>query len=321
MTAFTLSRAPLMAGEALFAAVAHSGLWALSHVLKAPFTSIGLAALCAGSLMAGANALFLQHEKHPAPLFGPAPAVVEPVIPAGVPIRPVIRNGQAELPAVTPQPVATVAANATAGSASATVGNKQVFDLQEKLRALGLFNGTSDGYYGPRTAEAIRAFEQQHGLPTVGALSAPVMAAIESAPVRAPVPDAKVASAPPASMPEAAAPASDPLAQLVTEASAEQAAPVKVASIDAKDTVSAVPPTRSDANPQQAVKLVTDPQLVREVQTGLASLGFLRGPIDGVPGATTSEAIRRFEVFFDYKVTGKVTPDLVGLLKQAGAEI
>ena len=42
--------------------------------------------------------------------------------------------------------------------------------LQEKLRAMGYLkmDGPSTGYYGPQTAKAIAAFQEDHGLPVTG---------------------------------------------------------------------------------------------------------------------------------------------------------
>ena len=65
----------------------------------------------------------------------------------------------------------------------------------------------------------------------------------------------------------------------------------------------------------------TDPVLITKIQRGLASLGFLGAKIDGVPGEGTAKAIRNFEVFYDYKVTGLATPQLLNLLIQHGAVI
>ncbi|HEY8577657.1 MAG TPA: peptidoglycan-binding protein [Devosia sp.] len=62
-------------------------------------------------------------------------------------------------------------------------------------------------------------------------------------------------------------------------------------------------------------------QLVSSIQRGLASLGFYHGPIDGHPGDATAKAIREFENFHSYKVTGQINPDLVDLLRQAGASV
>ena len=64
---------------------------------------------------------------------------------------------------------------------------------------------------------------------------------------------------------------------------------------------------------------VTDPETVAKVQRGLASLGFLQGAADGVPGEATATAIRRFEVWYNYEVTGRITPELLDLLVANGA--
>lgn len=66
---------------------------------------------------------------------------------------------------------------------------------------------------------------------------------------------------------------------------------------------------------------VTDPVIVARVQRGLASLGFLHGPTDGVAGEATAKAIRNFEVYYNYKVTGRISPELLDLLVQNGASI
>ena len=70
-----------------------------------------------------------------------------------------------------------------------------------------------------------------------------------------------------------------------------------------------------------SVPPATDAALVAQIQTGLASLGFFRGPIDGKPGPETARAIREFENFYRYRMTGQVQPDLVELLLKAGATI
>ncbi len=73
--------------------------------------------------------------------------------------------------------------------------------------------------------------------------------------------------------------------------------------------------------PINVTKVSTDPKVVSAIQRGLASLGFLHGEIDGVAGEATAKAIRNFEVYYNYNVTGRVTPELVNLLVQNGAVI
>lgn len=50
---------------------------------------------------------------------------------------------------------------------------------------------------------------------------------------------------------------------------------------------------------------------VRTVQEGLARLGYAPGPLDGVLGAQTREAIRRFEQDRNLSPTGTITEELV----------
>ena len=62
-----------------------------------------------------------------------------------------------------------------------------------------------------------------------------------------------------------------------------------------------------------------DPELVRMVQTGLSRLGFLHAEISGKFDAETARAIREFENYNNFRVTGELTPDLVDVLMAAGA--
>lgn len=79
----------------------------------------------------------------------------------------------------------------------------------------------------------------------------------------------------------------------------------------------------TEATPDQIMApfSVTDPVIVAKVQRGLGSLGFLHGPADGVAGEATAKAIRNFEVYFNYKVTGRISPELLDLLVNNGASI
>ena len=83
-----------------------------------------------------------------------------------------------------------------------------------------------------------------------------------------------------------------------------------------------VTPLDTAATPAEARPVsVNDPVTVAKVQRGLGSLGFLHGPADGVAGEATAKAIRNFEVYFNYKVTGRISPELLDLLVENGASI
>jgi len=110
--------------------------------------------------------------------------------------------------------------------------------------------------------------------------------------------------------------------QTAGEAPARRA--VQTVAIDAEPTASAATGEASAAvitTPIGVARAATDPQVVSAVQRGLASLGFLHGQIDGVAGEATAKAIRNFEVYYNYNVTGRITPELINLLQQNGAVI
>jgi peptidoglycan hydrolase-like protein with peptidoglycan-binding domain len=116
------------------------------------------------------------------------------------------------------------------------------------------------------------------------------------------------------------------VAQMVQPAPVEasQPAPTQVASLTPiqPPTPAAAPAVEATPVAQTVTVLpANDAALVTQIQRGLASLGFFRAPIDGKPGPETARAIREFENFHRYKMTGQVQPDLVDLLVTAGATI
>lgn len=409
MTASTLTQLPLMAGSALLGTVGRAGLWTISRYMRAPLASTGLLAMVTLTALAGSNALFFQTAEHPSPFFAPSQNVVAP-LPTPVverPVAPLSSTVEAapalpDLPKASAETTGSVAAQVQRIVPDAPVGNAQMFAVQKKLLELQLFDGDVDGYYGPKTAEAIRAFEQRNGMTPTGANDPAVIQAIldadstgrVSTPVasqpqalRAPVstvaqptPQQQVAVAAPA--PAVAAPApvvqqDQVVARLQTLSPAEQVFDdVAQSAANTIDSIIAAvdgsrggagtvgnPPIPSATLPSlrpasqpmpapvqpvaavqvqqpadtqsQTVQLAsaapaaapasvppaTDAALVTQIQTGLASLGFFRGPIDGKPGPETARAIREFENFHRYKMTGQVQPDLVELLLKAGATI
>jgi peptidoglycan hydrolase-like protein with peptidoglycan-binding domain len=74
-----------------------------------------------------------------------------------------------------PQTYAAVVA-AKKGKSSATV-----VQVQADLSTLGYYKGSLDGVYGPATTQAVKAFQQDHGLAVDGVAGPKTMAAIEQA--------------------------------------------------------------------------------------------------------------------------------------------
>jgi len=395
MTASTLTQLPLLAGSALLGTVGRAGLWTLSRYMRAPLASTGLLAMVSLTALAGSNALFFQTAVHPSPFFTPSRDEVAP-LPTPAVERPAAPQTSAalalpQLPAASPETTGSVPAVVEQAVPDAPVGNAQMFAVQKKLLELQLFQGKVDGYYGPKTAEAIRAFEQRNGMTPTGAndplvieailnsdpagrvtMSAapepqavrqPGVTPVEAAPVQQLAVAAPVAVAPVAQQDQVVARLQtlSPAEQVFDDVAQSAANTIDsiIAAVDgSRGTSSAAnppvpsaslpslrPASQSMPAPVQPVAAVqeqpaavqiasagsavapasvppaTDAALVARIQTGLASLGFFRGPIDGKPGPETARAIREFENFHRYKMTGQVQPDLVELLLKAGATI
>jgi peptidoglycan hydrolase-like protein with peptidoglycan-binding domain len=84
---------------------------------------------------------------------------------------------------------------------------------------------------------------------------------------------------------------------------------------------SAIAPAADVPPATEGADASTDKSIVATVQRGLNSLGFLHGEISGIADEATSKAVRNFEVYYNYDVTGKISKGLVNLLQQAGAVI
>lgn len=423
MTAAALTHLPVAAGGAVLSATGNLIHWGFSRYMRAPLANTGILAMLTLSAMASSNALYWQRHEHPAPLFGApdvrqasiAPVESEPVIPA-------------ERPRRTSLTIAPLPSEETTGSVDATapveaaIGNAEVAEIQRKLHSMQLYDGAIDGLYGPRTARAIRAFEQRAGLPPKGELTRDLLEAVRKSSII--LPEASVEPLPtPDPLPTVNAnPATDGLAAveaqpvptataMVTEQPLPAPAPIKTQTADAEPVAKRQTPRRElPATPQQAFDVavdtagdaidtiikgvqtmamttpgtnqpaaevrqvapaaaepkielasvvdpkpgvtlalpeeqatvetevavlegdtkpeelmppfsVTDPVIVARVQRGLASLGFLHAPADGIAGEATAKAIRNFEVYYNYKVTGRISPELLDLLVQNGASI
>ncbi|MEO5806016.1 peptidoglycan-binding domain-containing protein [Devosia sp.] len=374
MTAISFSQLPLAAGGALASSAGRLSLWSLARFMRAPLANSALIAMVTLTAMASTNALYFQTGRHPAPMFGQPPDV--PVAITQQVVTPAIRKQQAPARvaplmqstettgSVTPAPVAVP---------SGPVGNSDVYEVQKKLAELNLFQGTVDGYYGPNTAKAIRAFEERNGYKPMGAITPGIVDAVMRADAQGMVPVAqqqvvapqpivqKVVAPPPVPVQSPAdrvvarLPVIEPQDQIGEALStvAESAAGTIdsiVASVDGGRTLPEAPAIKPKplaallpvdnqpmpkviqpvavapvvAVPAQQAAVApagADVNLTAKVQRGLSSLGFLQGPIDGHAGESTAKAIRNFEVYYNYDVTGQVSPQLVDMLVAAGASV
>lgn len=336
MMSNTIPSFPVSTGAALLSSLGHSCLWLMKKYAAAPLTTTAVIALTVGLGLAANNALFGQTDHHPAPLFFGAPAQSEPAQPAQVtppaniaprPVR------VAPLAAIVPAPVDNAAPIAQAiVTGDAEVSNADLANAQRKLQSMGLFTGDVDGFYGPKTAEAIRAFEMRNGMTPKGDMSRPVINAILRADAsdHATIDAARTTAHLAETQATPDATQAVPTSETQTLVSGQRALQALIAPQVDEITPVAAPSTSVVASvatpvatpaPQTAANPSTEVDLIKQVQSGLASLGFLHSRIDGVAGEETAYAIRNFEVFNNYEVTGRVTPELVNLLISAGAVI
>jgi hypothetical protein len=140
------------------------------------YVGAAVSALLAGI---GVNALVLQSERHPAPLFAPSPPRIAAPLPSPAPLPPpsppeLSHEMSAPVPApaaqARPEPVAATPARAPDQIGNLLRGGAPgddshlILAAQNALVKLG-YAVKADGNDGAATHQALREFERAHGLP------------------------------------------------------------------------------------------------------------------------------------------------------------
>lgn len=310
--------APRVAGRLL------DGVGALARLVgRYPRTVGGFSAFAVAFGFIAANALWYQPGHHPSPIFSTRDvsdfnalagvtrhAQLEPD-PAKVTTFKIERAGaddpidgaSANLPqdeaAATP-----AAAVATSATPSTTVSDNSglIVAVQTELARLGLYDGEADGVIGPRTEAAVAVFQKSIGIEASGLVSPELLAAL------------KVDSAATAAVPK-----SRPVEDLSASAAAED--PVAAAIRNASKAVATAPPAKAPpaALPVSLGGSAADAALVMEIQRGLANIAYSDVSVDGVAGAQTRAAIRRFERHYRLPETGEPSQAVLKKLRDIGA--
>jgi Putative peptidoglycan binding domain len=136
------------------------------------------AALSVAVIGIGVNALLLQRERHPAPLFGLAPPKLPSAAPAPAPPQKVVST-EDDAPPAPLSPVVAPARPPVAGAGSPSAsdpiadllagetrsdGSHLILAAQTALAKLG-YSVKPDGKEGTATQQALREFEHAHSLP------------------------------------------------------------------------------------------------------------------------------------------------------------
>jgi peptidoglycan hydrolase-like protein with peptidoglycan-binding domain len=171
-------------------------------LLRRPVDSFAALIAAGCTVMILVNALFLQSGPHPAPIFANKP----PVAPA------VVSNSLT--PADTALPRQRPADLIAEPLPPARPRGQVVADIQRELSKRGFFEGSADGFYGPKTDAAIRDFEQAAGLRPSNEVGDALLQSI----LRSPLKSKAAAAAPKKNDPIAGLLASDPKVMAVQRA-------------------------------------------------------------------------------------------------------
>jgi peptidoglycan hydrolase-like protein with peptidoglycan-binding domain len=273
------------------------------RVLENPANSGGLMVVALTATAIVSNAMFLQNGHHPDPLFSTRPAAVSRQVAKPAVPKPNLAPDTTPAPAVdaaAEQPLVMVplpnpsprrappqAAEPPVPTTSDQVAQVTI-EIQRELARLGLYSGAIDGRPGPRTSAAIAAYERAAGLAVTGQASASLLEAMKQ-----PLPK------PQAAVPVETVPGVDPIAAALDQREQQRAA-----------TIAADQQSRAEQQMRQNYRIV---------QTALNRMGYASLPVDGNPGAETTEAIRRFELDNGLPISGEASDDLIAHMIAIGA--
>ena len=231
---------------------------------------------------------------------------------------------------------------------SVALADDQLRNVQTELKTLGFYYGDVNGQPSTETTAAIRRYQIRNGLEVTGTLNQETLAAIGMGPAKAPTAKAPV---PKPAAPEA--PQAPPVAgnkippyNLRRDPSVEesdrkflQREEARGRTPDAVSPMAPYPPTPPQDDPSVIdppapmdapaadfpvlfagtpyinAPLSVQQQTLRKAQAALASLGFYRDVVDGLPGPATEEAILSYQRAQRMTLTGRLDLETLGQLR------
>jgi peptidoglycan hydrolase-like protein with peptidoglycan-binding domain len=256
----------------------HLATAAAWKVQENPSIAAGICIFAVAFTLVAANALVGQTEGHPRPIWATRDLVTTRSVPA--PIIRKIRPAAAAIEALALEniPVPTIRPDTDSEAPVSLL----VHDAQAGLAQLGLYSGAVDGIYGPRTEEAVMAFQRRFGMSEDGQVSTALNAAIDTAMVGSSRGDARAASF--------------------------DATKLRVEVVEARPD----PATDSSADLQRTA-------MVARIQIGLNNFGETGITVNGTVDQETTAAIRNFQARYDLPVSGQPDQELMKKLEEIGA--
>lgn len=245
----------------------------LDRILAAPGKLVMTMVAVAAFGLVGVNAAYLQPGAHPAPMLS--------------------TRGDAPAQPLPTQMLAGTARTVTAAPAP-IVPPSRTYDRTASISQLqaDIGSGVADQSAVARAPYLVPAPTPRPALPVRTAVQSPPAPVAQPQAVVQPQPVARVQTVP--AVPVQTISVNDPIGALL--------APVTSAIIAAQTSGQSVQPAASTRSAQPVVSAV---------QSALAEMGYSPGTIDGVMGASTEEAIRRFQLRRALEPNGQITGDLL----------
>jgi peptidoglycan hydrolase-like protein with peptidoglycan-binding domain len=243
-----------------------------------PAIAGGICTFLVAFTLVAANALYAQPGGHPGPIFATRDTVTTNSLSRPQPRDRQTLGGPSSALSLERIPVPMMRPRVeTALPDSSSL----VVEAQAELARLGLYDGEIDGVYGPRTHDAVIAYEDRFGYARTGQVSRQMVRQLRKSPT-----------------PSDAGPVETTLAEL----------PAPVTRDDRTKPVSVSYGGQRD-----------DPALVARIQIGLINFGEGDIAVDGVVDNHTEAAIRGFQKRYGMRVDGRPSDAIIGKLEEIGA--
>lgn len=243
----------------------------VDRILAAPGKLVMTAVAIAAFGLVGVNAAYLQPGAHPAPMLSTR---------GDAPAQPLameMQAGTARTVTLAPSPI---------------VPPSRTYDRTASISQLQADIGAGTGAPVARAPYLVPAPTPRPALPARTAVQSVPTPVVQPQPVAQPQPTAQVQSV--RSVPVQTIAVTDPIGALL--------GPVATAIVAAQNPNQPAQPAAATRSAQP---------VVAAVQSVLAEMGYSPGTIDGVMGASTEEAIRRFQLRRALEPNGQITGDLL----------
>ena len=218
--------------------------------------------------------------------------------------------------------------------AAAAGADDQLRNVQTELKSQGFFYGDVNGQSSPETTAALRRYQIRHGLEVTGTLNKETLGTLglggaKPAPQVAPPPATRPAA--PAPKPPVHLRKDEPVEEsdraFLQREEAQRSAAAAAAVPSAPHDPSVLrPPAPLDApgddfpvlfahTPYATAPREVQQRTLRNVQAVLASRGFYRDIIDGLPGPATEEALLTYQRAQRLTLTGRLDLETLSALR------